>query len=91
MQPAYSVVITGTCGNLTSTAATLTVNRAPAITAQPAAVTACEGTTANFSVTATGAGLSYQWRKNGINIAGAVSPTLSLPGITPSSAAITTW
>ena len=82
----YTVVITGTCGNLTSNAATLTVNRAPAITAQPAAITSCEGTTANFSVTATGAGLSYQWRKNGINIAGAVSQTLSLPGITLSSA-----
>ncbi len=37
MQAAYTVVITGTCGNLTSNAATLTVNRAPAITAQPAA------------------------------------------------------
>ncbi len=82
----FRVVITGTCGSLTSNAATLTVNRAPAITVQPAAVSACEGTTANFSVTATGAGLSYQWRKNGINIAGAVSQTLSLPGITISSA-----
>ncbi len=70
----YTVVVTGTCGNLTSGAATLTVNRAPAITAQPAAASACEGTTAGFSVTATGAGLSYQWRKNGINIAGATSP-----------------
>ncbi len=82
----FRVVITGTCGSLTSNAATLTVNRAPAITVQPAPVSACEGTTADFSVTATGAGLSYQWRKNGINIAGAVSPTLSLPGITISSA-----
>ncbi len=83
----YTVVITGTCGNLTSVAATLTVTRAPAITVQPSAITACEGTSADFSVTATGAGLTYQWRKNGINMAGATNPSLSLPAVTPSSAA----
>jgi len=59
----YDVVISGTCGNLTSSAATLTVNTPPAITTQPVNAVACEGTTATFNVTATGTGLTYQWRR----------------------------
>ncbi len=59
----YTVVITGTCGNITSNAATLTVNTAPAITGQPVAATQCTGTNVTFTVTATGTGLTYQWRK----------------------------
>ncbi len=52
---------------------------APAITAQPAATTVADGATANFSVTATGdAPLSYQWRRNGADIAGATGATLAL-------------
>lgn len=52
---------------------------APAITAQPAATTVADGATANFTVTATGdAPLSYQWRRNGADIAGATGATLAL-------------
>ncbi len=69
----YTVVITGTCGNLTSNAATLTVNTAPAITGQPVSATQCTGTSVTFTVTATGTGLTYQWRKNSVNIAGATN------------------
>ena len=82
----YDVVITGTCGILTSAVATLTVNTPPSITIQPAAVNACEGTNASFSVTAVGTGLTYQWRKNGVNIGGATGSVLTLTGITPLSA-----
>src|SRR5690606_16818095 len=39
-----------------------------------ASQTVCEGTpNVTFSVTATGTGLGYQWKKNGINIGGATS------------------
>jgi hypothetical protein len=74
----YRVVVSGTCTPpVTSSAVLLTVNTAPAITVQPAAVTVCEGANATFSVTATGAGLIYQWEENtgsGWNsIAGATS------------------
>jgi len=82
----YDVVITGTCGTLTSSVATLTVNTPPSITDQPDNLTACEGTNAVFSVTAVGTGLTYQWRKNGANIGGATNPVLTLTGITPVSA-----
>lgn len=40
---------------------TLVVQCAPQITTQPIDQTVCDGTTASFSVTATGTGLNYQW------------------------------
>ena len=42
--------------------AKLTVNASLAITKQPSAVSAVKGSTAKFSVTATGNGLTYQWQ-----------------------------
>jgi len=50
----------------------------PAITQQPASQSVVAGQTANFSVVATGsAPLTYQWRKNGVSIDGAVSDSYS--------------
>ncbi len=83
----YDVVITGTCGNLTSNIASLTVNTAPAITAQPVSLTQCAGTNATFTVTATGTGLTYQWRKNAVNIAGATNASYTINNITATDAA----
>lgn len=60
----YRVIATGQCGTATSAAATLTVNSAPAITAQPTNQTACVGSNAVFSVTATGGGLTYVWEQS---------------------------
>ena len=83
----YDVVITGACGNSTSNAVALTVNTPPAITTQPTAQTACTGSNVSFSVAATGTGLTYQWRKNGNNISGATSATLTLNNTTATDAA----
>jgi sugar lactone lactonase YvrE len=56
---------------------------APTITAQPLAVTATEGDAATFSVTATGtAPLAYQWKRGGVDIAGANAATYSLAAAT---------
>jgi PKD repeat protein len=77
----YDVVVTGACGTVTSTAATLTVNAATAITTQPLSQTVCAGTNVTFSVTATGTGLTYQWRKGGVNIGGATSATYTITGV----------
>ena len=60
------------------------------ITSPPISHTVCEGSTANFSVTASDTGNTYQWRKgtvnlsNGGNITGATSPVLviSSAGVT---------
>ncbi len=60
----YRVVITNSCGNTTSVAATLTVNQPPQITAYspPSFVNnVCALSNTGFGVTATGTGLSYQW------------------------------
>ena len=41
---------------------------------------------ANFSVTAAGCGpFGYQWRKNGVNLAGQTNATLILTNVVPSS------
>jgi len=57
--------------------------QAPAITTPPASLTRAEGATATFSVVASGsATLSYQWRRNGVNIAGATSASYTTPALT---------
>src|SRR6266446_3495421 len=53
---------------------------APTITTQPANQTVAAGQTASFTVVAGGtAPLSYQWQKNGANIAGATSASYTTP------------
>jgi hypothetical protein len=75
----YDVVVTNICGTATSTAATLTVNPETVITAAPVATTVCAGSTATFTVSATGSGtLTYQWKKAGVNITGATSASYSI-------------
>jgi len=56
---------------------------APSVTTQPENQTATAGGTATFSVAATGtASLTYQWQKNGVNIAGATASTHTTPATT---------
>ncbi|MCE2994785.1 MAG: autotransporter-associated beta strand repeat-containing protein, partial [Flammeovirgaceae bacterium] len=81
----YSVIVTsaGVClpTTATSAASTLTINTAPAITTQPiASQTVCEGAVnTTFSVVATGTSLTYQWKKNGVDIGGATSASYIIP------------
>lgn len=82
----YSCVISCTCGSVSSNSVGLTVNLPPVITVQPVNLNLCPGTMAVFSVTATGTGLTYQWRKNGTNVAGATSPNLVLMSISSANA-----
>jgi hypothetical protein len=80
---AYSVVVTNSAGSAISSSATLTVNTPPTIVQQPSNTVVTQGSTATFSVTATGTTpLSYQWKKsvNGVytNISGATQSTYSI-------------
>ena len=50
----------------------------PVITTQPVGLTVGTGSVATFSVSATGTGLGYQWRKNGVNITGGTSAMYSI-------------
>jgi len=57
----------------------------PVITSQPASVTVCPGQlfdSATFSVSATGSGLSYQWKKNGVSIPGATASSYHIASVT---------
>ena len=84
----YSVVVTNIVSSIASSSATLTVLVPPTITTQPADTSVIAGNSAAFTITATGANpLSYQWRKNGTNIAGATAATLTLASVTTADAA----
>jgi hypothetical protein len=78
----YTAGVRNAAGEVLSNPAVLTVNPAPiapVITAQPQPVTVSAGQTAQFSVTTTGtAPLSYQWQRNGVNIAGATAANWSV-------------
>lgn len=59
----------------------------PSITTAPQSLAVIEGSTVLLSVVATGAGpLSYQWRKDGVAIAGATSASLTLSQVALSQA-----
>lgn len=84
----YRVVVSTQCGSTTSAAASLTVNTAPAITANPQSITLCAGGNHTFSVGATGSGLTHQWQVSTAaipaftNIPTATSSSYTVTGIT---------
>ena len=79
----FTVQVSNSAGSQTSSAATLTVTAAtvaPTITTQPQNQTVTVGSTATFSVVATGtAPLSYQWSKSGTAISGATGSNYTTP------------
>jgi hypothetical protein len=82
----YTVAVSNIQGTTISNAAVLTVNTPLTLTSNPVSRTAAIGDTLApaFSVTATAASgvtLTYQWRKDGVNILGATSATLGLTAI----------
>ncbi|MBS1488536.1 MAG: autotransporter-associated beta strand repeat-containing protein, partial [Bacteroidetes bacterium] len=85
----YRAVVGGACTpTVNSSPATLTVQQNAVVSVGPTNVTACQGATVTFSVTASGSNLSYQWQENGVNLtntgiySGVSTGTLTLTGIT---------
>jgi uncharacterized delta-60 repeat protein len=75
----YAVVIANPFGLIRSADAVLTVLAPPEIQQQPSPQQTVYGADAFFSVIVTGGGdLTYQWRLNGLPLAGATSATLRL-------------
>lgn len=91
---AFFTFTNSTTGCIASTSATpTTVNTLPT-TSNPVSISRCTGTTATFSVTAGGSGITYKWYKdtnptpiaNGGNITGATTNTLSISALTLANA-----
>jgi len=74
----YDVVVTNVVGSVTSKPAALTILAPPVITSPPIDQLVNAGSQVLFSVTATGDGLTYQWRRNGVALAGKTASVLSI-------------
>ena len=81
----YDVVVSNSAGSAISSGAVLTVTAPPlTITSQPVSRSASVGETVTLSAAATlsgGGSISYQWRRNGINLAGATNASLTLANL----------
>lgn len=81
----YTAVATNSSGSTTSSAAALVVSTAtsaPGFTTQPLSQNVNAGATVTFTVLANGTPIpSIQWQKNGANISGATSTTLTLNNV----------
>lgn len=79
----YNVIVSNSCGSDTSLNAALIIG-SPSILTQPTNQTACAGDSVGFTVTTSGSGLMYQWRKGSVNlinggsISGATTATLTI-------------
>lgn len=91
----YYCVVSGPCAApISSNTATLVVNEKVTILTQPeGSQSFCTGSSASFSIVATGTGLTYQWYKgatlivDGGSISGATSSTLTISSVTVGDAA----
>lgn len=88
----YSVLVSNSAGSTASATAALTVTNPLTITTQPLSQTVAFNAAASMSVVASGGTLTYQWTKDGVNLAnggrisGATAATLSITGAQPSDA-----
>jgi hypothetical protein len=82
----YDVVISNDCGVATSDLAILTLDAGATITQDPADTSACAGDAAVFAVVVEGSGWTYQWRKDGEEIAGATDDTYTISAVDPDDA-----
>lgn len=77
----YYVVVSNANGSVTSATVTVTVAAplaAPVLMSQPQDVSVLVGANPGFAVQAQGDSISYQWLRNGVEIAAARGPRLSL-------------
>lgn len=88
----YSVIVSNPYGSATSETRPLTVDEAhfaPKLVTKPEPQTVLDGATVTFTASATGdPAISYQWSFNGVQIAGATAPTLTLSTVTLASSGV---
>lgn len=80
----YTARAVNTAGTTASANAIVTVNTAPAISTAPVGSTVSVGDAIRLSVAASGSPApTYQWQKNGVNIAGATQSTFTIATAAP--------
>ena len=81
----FSVLVSNAHGSMLSASVALSVTAnasRPTITVQPLNAVVDDGSSATFSVVATGATpITYQWARNGLPVAGATSASLTVAGV----------
>jgi hypothetical protein len=78
----YNVLVSNSAGAVVSVNSVLSVEAPPVIVAQPAPQYVSDGASARFTVSVAAVpGAAYQWRKNGVNVAGATSASLSFSSV----------
>ena len=82
----YTVVVAG-CNSLTSSVFSLTVNQSLSLLAQPASSSAvCPGASVSASVDVSGTNPTFQWYREGTQLSGQTSATLTLTNLQPADA-----
>lgn len=82
----YNLLVSGTCGNVSSNVVHLEVKPTPVVNQQPQAQAVCPGTSATFNVSVAGTNTTYQWRFNGQAINGATGNSYTIPTVSASDA-----
>ena len=86
----YCVVVGGASGGPITNCAVLVVNENVIVTVPPADLTLCENALAQFTVSATGTALSYQWYFGGAALSNETANTLTLSNVSLSAAGVYT-
>jgi uncharacterized delta-60 repeat protein len=81
-----TITVTPVAGSCNGQPVSFTITVTSVITTQPQPQTVCSGSAASFSVTASGTGATYQWKKDGADINGATSSTYSIASATAANA-----
>ena len=82
----FTGTATFSTGCSVSSSTTVNALSAPEIGTQPTALTKCVGQAASFSVVASGTGLTYQWKKDGLAISGATAASYSIAAVSVADA-----
>ncbi len=84
----YSVVVSGMAGGPSTNTALLVVNQNVLVVTPPANQVACPGDTVNFNLSATGAGLAYQWSHGAVLLLEQTNSGLTLSNVTAGEAGL---
>lgn len=85
----YDVVVSNPAGSKASDAVDLSVNDPVTFAVPLAGQSAAVGSTITFTAAPSGTGpFTYQWRKNGVNIAGAIADSYVIPNVALTSSGL---